>query len=56
MLAQRSTASSKKGRLTNLRVPHKGALSNSAYAIAQRDRAALLSVEEKALNNIKSRD
>lgn len=56
LLATRGQSSSKKGRPTHTKVPYKGKLSMSSRAIAQRDRAASATKEEKALENAGAAD
>jgi len=56
LIAQRGSGGTRKGRPTNLRVPHKGSLSNSTRAIAHRDRSALLNAEGKALEAARAAD
>ncbi|KAG9187930.1 hypothetical protein G6011_01853 [Alternaria panax] len=55
-IATRGQVGSRKGRPTNLKVPFKGALSSSSRAVAQRDRAALLDAETKALESASGAD
>ncbi|EMD63972.1 hypothetical protein COCSADRAFT_141976 [Bipolaris sorokiniana ND90Pr] len=56
IIAERGSSGSQKGRPTGLTVPFKGQLSSSSRAIAQRDRAALRTQEEKALEKAKDSD
>ncbi|KAI0573131.1 hypothetical protein TUN199_10205 [Pyrenophora tritici-repentis] len=48
-IALRGQVGSRKGRPTNLKVPYKGVLSDSARAVAQRDKAKLQDEEQEAL-------
>jgi predicted dehydrogenase len=48
ILSQRGQGGSKKGRPTNYHAPYKGPLSATARAVAQRNRNATLSAEERA--------
>lgn len=56
VLAQRGQGSSRTGRPTNLSVPFRGNLSDSARAAAQRERAAMRDAEESDLAKAKAGD
>lgn len=56
ILALRGQAGSKKGRPTNFKSAYKGELSTSTRAVQQRDRAALRSEEEQAIEKARASD
>lgn len=56
VLAQRGQGGSRTGRPTNLSVPFRGNLSDSARAAAQRERAAMRDAEESDLAKAKAGD
>ncbi|RMZ71905.1 hypothetical protein GMOD_00009263 [Pyrenophora seminiperda CCB06] len=56
ILSQRGQGGSQRGRPTSLKVPYKGSLSTSSRAVAQRDRASQLDIEQRELEAAQASD